>query len=181
MLPSGEGIGIETQKNAWRRSITVQNGLIPIAYRRDIRHGRILLGAFFLLGQVALVGPIAKRICTNEGFRSIHKLCIHILFLSLSHLHLYSCVAALGRADADRTCLPAVQHAHAGAWACVRPCMQKCLHLDPGGSIATPALVAPSTHPPDDDDAKDAPAIAQQRQRQRQRLPNSRTLSWSDW
>ena len=85
MLPSGEGIGIETQKNAWRRSITVQNGLIPIAYRRDIRHGRILLGAFFLLGQVALVGPIAKRICTNEGFRSIHKLCIHILFLSLSH------------------------------------------------------------------------------------------------
>ena len=58
--------------------------MIPIAYRRDIRHGRILLGAFFLLGQVALVGPIAKRICTNEGFRSIHKLCIHILFLSLS-------------------------------------------------------------------------------------------------
>lgn len=72
----------------------MQNGLIPIAYRRDIRHGRILLGAFFLLGQVALVGPIAKRICTNEGFRSIHKLCIHILFLSLSLSLIFTCTPA---------------------------------------------------------------------------------------
>jgi hypothetical protein len=47
----------------------VQNGLIPIAYRRDIRHGRILLGAFFFcLGRLHWLGQSQNAYVRMKDF-----------------------------------------------------------------------------------------------------------------
>jgi len=105
------------------------------------------LGAF-LLGTIAFVGPTCDHTaCTREGFGPIHKLCIYIQYSSsLSHsLHPYSCVALRGCADANRTCLAVVPHAHAGVHAFMQAA-NACIQA----LVLNPALLAPSTHTPPD-------------------------------
>ena len=90
------------------------------------------------------------RICTNEGFRSIHKQTVHTLTRTSSHasLSVASSPVLLRHNTQACRCQPYLSSCcttrpRRGAWACSKP-----LHLDPGSSFAGPAMVTPSTHPP---------------------------------
>ena len=101
----------------------VQNGLIPIAYRRDVRLERVLLGVFYFSAWACCIDrePIAHAYVRMKDFDPYtNKQCIHLhvlplMLLSPSRLHPYSCVTIRRLAGANHTYLPAVQHAHAGA------------------------------------------------------------------
>jgi hypothetical protein len=151
----------------------VRNGMIPIAYRRDIRHGRILLGGAFSAWPIAFVGPVAHAYVRMKDsdpytYKSSFSLttspvllccntwtCRCQPYLSLLALLLYN-TPTPGRGRAW------------GVHAC-----SECLH--PSRTLyANAALVAPSSHPPRRQRRQTLQPIAQQRQRQRQRLPTAR-------
>jgi hypothetical protein len=144
--------------------------------------GRVLV--LFLLGPIALIEPIAHAYVRMKDFdpytQTVHT---HTRTLPpsvcLSNIQ-YSPVLLRRVTQACRcqphlsSCCTTRPHRGVGMRASIHA-GSNCLHLEPSGSLANPALVAPSNPPSRQTTTpQNAPAIAQQRQGQRQRLPIAR-------